>query len=316
MIGLALLEHLNGTRLSFQIELVGFSEEEGVRFKTPFIGSRALVRQAGRDLLSREDANGVTVEQAIVDFGLQPDRIGDAAIDSSAFGFLEFHIEQGPVLESLDRSLGIVNAIAGQTRGEIIFSGNANHAGTTPMHLRRDALAGASEWIGQVEDIARSTRNLVATVGRIEVTPGAGNVIASRACMSLDIRHSNDEIRITATKTLVDLAHSIAQQRRLCCEWRLDLEQAAVRLDPALSNMAVEAVRAAGSDPVIMVSGAGHDAMILAEHIPSSMIFLRSPGGVSHHPDETVKIEDVHDAIAAGICFLNSLDTVITGTNA
>lgn len=316
MIGLMLVEFLSAKKLSFAIELVCFSEEEGVRFRTPFIGSRALVGRIDEEILARKDENDLSVREAIANFGLPLDRLEDARIDRSAIAFLEFHIEQGPILESIDRSLGVVDAIAGQTRGEIIFIGSANHAGTTPMHLRHDAVVAASHWICQVEDIGRSVENLVATVGKIEVLPGAGNVIAREVRASLDVRHADDAVRINTVKTLVSLAHSIAEQRELQCDWRVQMDQPAIQMDPQLTQLAYDAIRSAGTEPLRMISGAGHDAMVMAERLPTTMIFLRSPGGLSHHPHESVRLNDVENAFAAGLHFLKRLDEAITETHA
>ena len=172
--GLALVESLNGERLPFSIDLVGFSEEEGVRFHLPFIGSRALVGRMDADLLATKDAEGISIAQALTSFGLDPRRIEDCQVADDVAGFLEFHIEQGIVLESEDLSLGVVKAIAGQTRAEITFTGRARHAGTTPMHLRNDAVAGAAEWVIEVERLALDTPGLVATVAICAPIPGPG----------------------------------------------------------------------------------------------------------------------------------------------
>ena len=186
------------------IEVVGFSEEEGVRFGTPFIGSRALVARLDEELLGQTDAQGVSVRKTIQDFGLNPGEIAQASLDEGALGFLEFHIEQGPVLEKLGKPLGVVEAIAGQSRLEVTFVGRANHAGTTPMDLRQDALVGAAEWITDVERVARAVPGLVATVGSVEVKPGATNVIAGEVRLSLDVRHRADDVR---TRMVDELIH-------------------------------------------------------------------------------------------------------------
>lgn len=316
MLGLALVESLAGRRLSFAVELIGFSEEEGVRFRTPFIGSRALVGRMDESFLSRTDEKGISIRQAITAFGLNPHEVDAAVAGTSAAAYLEFHIEQGPVLESVDRSLAVVDAIAGQTRGEMIFTGSANHAGTTPMHLRRDALAAASHWITRVEELGRGTNDLVATVGRLEVFPGIGNVISGEVRASLDVRHEIDNVRVGAVETLVQMAHSIAQERRLQCEWCTQLDQAAVPMNKWLSQIAYDAIRSTGTEPLRMISGAGHDAMLMAERLPSAMIFVRSPGGISHHPDETVQLEDVGIAVVAGVNFLQRFDEVVSEIHA
>jgi allantoate deiminase len=316
MLAIALVEHLNGHRFNFAIEVVAFSEEEGVRFAVPFIGSRALIGRLDNDILSRKDREGISVEQAIVSFGLSFQNLSATTIHPSAAAFLEFHIEQGPVLENAGLSLGVVDAIAGQTRGEIIFIGKASHAGTTPMHLRHDAVAGAAEWIIQVEDIARSTQDLVATIGKVDVSPGVGNVVVGQVRMSFDVRHAKDKIRNTAVTTIVDMARATAQKRELKCECHFSMDQPAIPMDTQLTTIAIDAIRKAGVEPLRMISGAGHDAMIMAERLPSAMIFLRSPGGISHHPDETVRREDVENAVLAGITFLNLFDKAIGTSHA
>jgi allantoate deiminase len=307
VLAVTLLEALEGRRLPFGIEVIGFSEEEGVRFGRPFIGSRALVGRLDEELLNRRDANGVSVRTAIEHFGLNPTEIPRAALKDGTLAYLEFHIEQGPVLESLEQPLGVVEAIAGQTRMELCFRGRANHAGTTPMHLRHDALAAAAEWIVAVERTAQSELTLVATVGRIETTPGAANVIAGEARLTLDVRHKSDDVRKRATEILMQQAHEIAERRGLSLRRSEFLNQKAVDMDPFLVQQIEEAVRKTGCQPHRMVSGAGHDAMILAEKIPAAMMFLRSPGGISHDPAESVLPEDVEKALECGLYFLDQL---------
>jgi allantoate deiminase len=307
VLAVALLERLDGRRLPFEIELAAFSEEEGVRFGTPFIGSRALVGTLDENILRRQDKNGISIRTAITDFGLDPSEIPHAMIGENTVAYLEFHIEQGPVLESLGQSLGVVEAIAGQTRMEFIFVGRANHAGTTPMHLRRDALAAAAEWILAVESSAQTNTGLVATVGRIEAMPGATNVIAGEARVSLDLRHRSDEIRLRTAATLAGLAEEIAKRRGLIIRTNEFLSQRAVEMDPLLIAEIESAMRGIGCQPHRMVSGAGHDAMILAEKVPAAMIFLRTPGGISHDPAESVMIEDVAKAIDCGSHLLEQL---------
>lgn len=308
VLGVALVKALGGRRLGFGIEVVGFSEEEGVRFGSPFIGSRALVGTLDDALLAKRDAGGASVVEAIRGFGLDPAAIGEARATGTPLGYLEFHIEQGPVLESLDLPLGVVTSIAGQSRLEVQFEGKSNHAGTTPMHLRRDALAGAAEWIGTIEREAAATPSLVATVGKIEAQPGAGNVIAGSVRMSLDVRHTNDQVRTGAVQHLLDSAQQIAARRGLVASSELRLDQAAVAMDARLVEMLGCAVQAGGYTDHRMHSGAGHDAMVMAERMPAAMLFLRSPGGISHHPDETVIETDVAAALAAGLHFLDQME--------
>jgi allantoate deiminase len=307
VLAVALLEKLEGRKLPFGIEVIGFSEEEGVRFGVPFVGSRALVGQVGEKLLNQRDAQGISVKRAIEDFGLDPDAIREAMLHQDTIAYLEFHIEQGPMLEALRQPLGVVEAIAGQTRMHFIFSGRANHVGTTPMNLRRDAIAGAAEWIGVVEQTGQSIPELVATCGSIDVKPGAVNVIASEARVSLDVRHKRDGIRENAVATLVMHAEQIAGRRGLSVQHSVLLNQKAVPMDSFLVNQIEAAVRKTGCEPHRMTSGAGHDAMILAEKVPAAMIFLRTPGGISHDPAESVEIEDVAKALECGLHLLEQL---------
>lgn len=309
VIGVALLELLEGRKLPFGIEVIGFSEEEGVRFGVPFIGSRALTGTLDADLLSRHDKNGVSVEKAIRDFGLNPAEIPRAALRDDCLGYLEFHIEQGPVLENLNRPLAAVDAIVGQNRLEFIFTGRANHAGTTPMHLRHDALAAAAEWIVAVEDLAKKTPGLVATVGFVEAKPGAINVIAGEAHATLDLRHPSDSIRTQALDDLTRAAEARAAKRGVSVTWKTLLAQRAVPMDRFLVEQVERAILQAGCEPHRMASGAGHDAMILADKVPAAMIFLRTPGGISHDPAESVHLQDVASALECGMHLLEQLSS-------
>jgi allantoate deiminase len=277
-LGIALVEALGGDKLPFPIQVVGFSEEEGIRFGFPFIGSRAFTGSLEADLLRRKDKGSVTVEEAIREFGLNPLLIADAGRQDAALAYLEFHIEQGPVLESLDLPLGVVEAIAGQSRACVLFRGKANHAGTTPMHLRQDTLAGAAEWITAVEHEARSHTGLVATVGSIDAEPGASNVIAGEVRMTLDVRHSGDRVRLEALERIFAQAHGIGTRRGLTVEREILLNGKAVAMDTQLVRTAEKAIAACAVRPHRMVSGAGHDAMIVGEKIPSVMIFIVVPG--------------------------------------
>jgi allantoate deiminase len=306
-LALAMIEALAKVSLPFDIEVLGFSEEEGVRFRMPFLGSLAAIGRFDPALLELRDSSGQTVRQAIERFGLDPAKIPNACVDGHAFAYLEFHIEQGPVLDMAGESIAAVEAIAGQSRLELVFRGRANHAGTTPMLARRDALSGASEWISSVERRGRAIDGLVATVGRLQVSPGAGNVVPGEVHASLDVRHSCDETRISAVRTMCGEAKEIARQRRLEFGFEELINQNAVRMDERLVNLIENAMRQIDESPRRMVSGAGHDAMIMAEKVPSAMVFVRSIGGISHHPDEAVCLEDVEKAIRVGVAILTEL---------
>jgi allantoate deiminase len=307
VLGIALLEELRGRKLPFAIEVIGFSEEEGVRFGTPFIGSRALVGRLDGKLLDARDAHDISVRNAIENFGLNPEKISEVELKDDTLGYLEFHIEQGPVLERVNQPLAAVEAIAGQSRLEFIFRGRANHAGTTPMNLRRDAIACAAEWIGRVEREAHAVPGLVATVGKIEAKPGAVNVIAGEVRLTLDVRHGSDEVRTRVVEDLMREAETIAARRGLSVEHKVLLSQRAVAMDPFLTHEIEHAIVKTGCKAQRMVSGAGHDAMILAERVPAGMIFLRTPGGISHDPAESVAVDDVEMAIECGLYLLEQL---------
>jgi allantoate deiminase len=307
VMGVSLVESLHGRRLPYGIEVIGFSDEEGVRFGVPFIGSRALVGELDASLLAAQDPGGVSVAQAIRNFKLDPSRMADARADANPLGYLEFHIEQGPLLESADCPVAVVDRISGRTATDVTFVGAAGHAGTTPMSGRRDAVAGAAEWIGCVEALARGTKGLVATSGRIDAEPGAANVIAGRCRVTLDVRHADDTVRTAAVERLRLEAQEIGARRRLEIEWAPRLDQSAAAMDPQLVAVLARALDAAGAPMTVMSSGAGHDAMVLAAYMPAAMLFIRTPGGISHHPDESVNEGDVAVALATGMNFLNEL---------
>ena len=295
VLGIALVEMTD----SVPIEVIGFSEEEGVRFGVPFIGSRAVVGTLDEATLSRG------IGDAIRAFGLDPSEMPAARFECSAY--LEFHIEQGPVLDDLGLPLAVVEGILGQSRLTLTFRGEANHAGTTPHRLRRDALAAAAGWISRVESLGASEPTVRATVGSIHCEPNAGNVIPGMVRVSLDVRHSKDDYRRGAVSALIKEARVIAANRGIRIDVETGLDQPATLMDRALTNRLAAAVEAADIPLHYMMSGAGHDAMIIAPVVPSAMLFLRSPGGLSHHPDESVLPEDVDAALEAGARFIRNV---------
>jgi len=297
--------------LPLAVDVIAFSEEEGVSFGVPFLGSRAVAGRFDPALLALKDDAGHTLAQAIRAYGLDPDQIPAAALDEEALGFLEIHIEQGPVLEAENLSVATVTGIVGQTRLSIEFAGQANHAGTTPMHLRRDALAGAAEWIASVEKQAKRTEGLVATVGKIEVSPNAGNVIAGAARVSLDARHLHDSVRLGAVAEMIEAATTLAERRGLAMQCTHQLDQPAVSMDEKLTAYLADAIEMAGLQQKPMPSGAGHDAMVMAARLPTAMLFLRSPGGISHHPAESVREADVEASLHVMRHFLQRLSAEI-----
>ncbi len=295
-----------GAALPFPVEVIAFSEEEGVRFGFPFIGSRALVGSLDEALLARQDKDGVSVREAIAAYGLNAADLTAARL-LQARGYLEFHIEQGPVLESEGLPVGVVSAVAGQSRYAVTFTGSANHAGTTPMHLRRDAMSAAAAWIVEVERYARTSGGVVATVGSIQVQPGAGNVVAGRAVCSLDVRSADDAVRAQAVDHLLQAAGQEGAARGVEVAVELRMQQSSVAMDEKLTQTLCDAVRDAGLPVRRMVSGAGHDAMVIAPHVPAAMLFVRTPGGLSHHPDEAVHTADVMAALQVGVALLRQM---------
>lgn len=300
MMGLALAEMANETQatLPFAIDVIGFCEEEGVRFQTPYIGSRAIVGELTGDLLSRRDASGCTMAEALRGFGGDPDRLDECRYDpAQVVAYLEPHIEQGPVLEQEGLPVGIVTGIAGQSRGVVTIRGQAGHAGTVPMATRRDALAAAAELIGEVERTGRSREGLVATVGMIEARPNVRNVIPGEARLTLDVRHLDDAVRRAAYQEIVQASAGICGQRKLGHTIDWVQEEPALRCDPGLASLMEQSVVEAGIGPFRLPSGAGHDAGLLSRHFPAAMLFLRCAGGLSHHPDEAVAEADVAIAL-------------------
>jgi allantoate deiminase len=307
-LAIALMEALEGQRFPFEIEVIGFSEESGQRFGTPFLGSRALVGRIDEALLESKDISEVTLREAIEQYGLNPSDLPAAIATPDTFAFLEYHIERGPVLESLHKPLGVVEAIVGRSRFTIEFIGEPSNSGTTPMNLRRDALSGAAEWIGMVEQEAKSVNGLFATVEKVEVFPGATGVIPSNVTMSVDMRHHSDKTLSGTIARLIEKARLVAQKRRLRFDVHRHLDHQAVVMHPGLVHVAERALRLAGCPSSRLVSGYGHDAMILAEKIPAALIFVRTLDGLSQHPGMQISPADVELALASGLHFLKELN--------
>lgn len=299
LVALEVADRLRDAELPFALEVVAFGDEEGTRFGTTLLGSRALAGGWRPEWLDLEDADGVTLRDAATTFGLIPSAIADAARPAgSLVGYLECHIEQGPRLEALDRALGIVTTIAAAERRRISYRGEARHA-ATPWELRHDALAGASEAIVAIERLAQE-HGSPATVGRIHVEPDAVNVIPGFAEFSLDLR---DGTAVGRDATWGIIRHEV---QRIAVERGLDLEVTSTHVAPeAPCSSSLRAAVAAGivasgdDDPVELVSIAGHDAMAVADVTEIGMLFVRCAGGISHHADESVRADDVAAAIDA-----------------
>jgi allantoate deiminase len=287
--------HRRGKRLPFAVEVTGFADEEGVRFASTLLGSRAVAGTFDQRVLGSKDSAGLAMRDALTTFGLDPDRIGAAARRrGELLAYVELHIEQGPVLEGLDLPVGIVTAIAGATRLAARLTGMAGHAGTVPMLLRRDALAGAAECIVEIEQFCRIDQDgLVGTVGYIDARPGATNVIPGQASFTIDIRAPSDAHRKLAVADIVRRIENIAKRRKLALQLDVTHENRTVPCAPWLRSQMSEAVAAEGFRSFELPSGSGHDGMAMIEIADVAMLFVRCRGGVSHHPDEHVEPDDV-----------------------
>jgi allantoate deiminase len=310
LLGIAAVQSLQraGRRLPFAVEVAAWADEEGLRFGASFLGSLASVGAFPPALLELKDQDGIRLAEAIAAFGGDPGRIPAVARRPGELrGYLELHIEQGPLLEANDLPLGIVTAIQGATRATLQLTGSAGHAGTVPMELRRDALCAAAELVLAVEATARATPGLVATVGQLEVRPGAGNVIPGAATLSLDVRHQDDAARLAAVEAIRARVAAIAAARGVSLSWEELQRTAAVPMAPGLRARLAAAMAACGLRPFELPSGAGHDAAILARVTDAAMLFVRCAGGVSHNPAEAVRADDVAAALAVLCAFLDGL---------
>ncbi len=295
LVGLAVAEETD-----IPLELVAFADEEGLRFQSTFLGSRAYLGRLAPEELNLRDPDGITLAQAIGASAVEP-------LFAGARAYFEVHIEQGPVLEAEDLPLGVVTAIAGQTRFNLIFEGHAGHAGTTPMDLRRDALGAAAEFVLAAERAALDEPGLVATVGEIGIPHGACNVIPGHVHATLDIRHQDDAVRERAIAALRAATDAICTRRGITSSWSLIAEHGATPCTPELVSRLSAAVAETGVAVRELPSGAGHDAVTMASVTDLAMLFVRCAGGISHHPDESVTEADVALAIDAATRFMRGL---------
>ena len=290
----------SGLSLPFALEVVAFSDEEGTRFGTALIGSRALAGTWHDDWWNLTDKDGITLFEAFQDFGLDPARLpGAFRRPDDLVGYLEAHIEQGPILDDADRRLAVVTSIAGARRFSLTITGKAGHAGGTPFDRRRDALVGASELVIAIERISKE-RGVIGTVGRLEAFPGGVNVIPGLVELSLDLRAEFDDDRDESIRLITEAAHEICERRGLAFHATEIYRADAVRCDLALQDAIAAGIRSTGDDdPLAFWSRAGHDGMAVVAVTPIAMLFLRCRGGISHHPDEAVKKADVAAALDA-----------------
>ncbi len=311
MLGIETVQALHdaGRRLPFAIEVIAFGDEEGSRFPASMVCSRALGHGVDPAALALADDRGVTLAQALTDFGLDPDKAAGARrTKGDILAYLETHIEQGPVLEAEGLAVGTVTAIAAQLRLRATFKGMAGHAGTTPMRLRQDALAGAAEAVLAVERIAtQGGGDLVGTVGRIVPHTGAFNVIVGACEIGIDLRAGDRAVRDAAAVTVRAELAAIAGRRGLTVEIVQVQDLAGCPCDPHLSDLLGGALQSLGLPDYRLLSGAGHDAMVLGDLAPVAMLFIRTPGGISHNAAESVDPADAGLAAAAMNAFVEAL---------
>lgn len=283
-----------GLRLPFAIEIAGFADEEGVRYASTLLGSRAVAGTFVESALNNRDKSGISMREAMVTFGLDPEHIGAAArAPGELLAYLELHIEQGPVLEAENLPVGVVTAISGATRLAVELHGTAGHAGTVPMAMRRDALAGAAECVVAIEEFCRSDRDgLVGTVGYINAMPGATNVIPGLVSFTMDIRSGQDSHRKRAVADMVRKVETIAKQRKLDLQINVTHENRTVPCASWLLTQIADAVTAEGYRAFELPSGAGHDGMAMIDIADVAMLFVRCRGGISHNPAEHVETAD------------------------
>jgi allantoate deiminase len=286
--------HKRGQRWPFAIEVIGFADEEGVRFASTLLGSRAIAGTFDESVLGAKDRQGISMREALSQFGLDPGRIGAAARSRSELhGYVELHIEQGPVLECESLPVGVVTAISGATRLAASLTGLAGHAGTVPMLLRRDALAGAAECIVAIEAFCRTDEGgLVGTVGYIHAMPGATNVIPGQVSFTIDIRSASDAHRKLAVADIVRQIEAIARRRKLVLQVDVTHDNRTVPCAPWLRRQVADAIAGEGYRVFELPSGAGHDGMAMIDVADVAMVFVRCRGGISHHPDEHTDISD------------------------
>ena len=302
MVALACVQqfHEQGKHLPFAIEVLGFADEEGMRY-LPYLGSKASTGTFDPSWLDIPDAEEITLAQAIRAFGGNPD---PRALQTARWrredvlAYAEVHIEQGPVLEQLGLPVGIVTSIVGQSRMRVSFTGMAGHAGTVPMPMRRDALSAAAEFVLTVERLASIVPGLVATIGQLSVQPGVSNVIPGKATLSLDVRHQDDRTREQAFRDMEQAAEIIGERRGIAFERETLEEQAAVPCSPRLMDLFTQSIEQGGMTAYRLPSGAGHDAAVMAQLADIAMLFVRCKGGISHNPAESVTTEDVGAALS------------------
>lgn len=301
--------HRRGERLPCAIEVAAFADEEGARFATGFLSSKTMIGEFDPSWLDRRDADGVSMREAMAAAGLDPAKAGSDPLDRDTLaGYLELHIEQGPVLLDAGLALGVVTTISAGNRHAVTVIGEAGHAGTVPMTRRHDALAAAAEMVLAIERRCWAPlpgSRLVGTVGILKVVDGSSNVIPGRIEFSLDIRAGDDTTRIAAENDIFAELEAIAKRRGVRVETKRHSESSVVLCPARMQDLVAESIAAVGLEPRRLPSGAGHDAMMFARVCDVGMMFVRcGAGGVSHNPAETVSEEDAAMAQRAVLEFM------------
>jgi allantoate deiminase len=299
-----------GEKPPFGIDVLAFGDEEGSRFSTTLSSSAAVAGNFRMDSLSQVGRDGVTLADALAAYGKNINDIPAAAYKrGEVAGYMEVHIEQGPVLEARSQPLGVVTAIVGQTYLNVEIRGEAGHAGTVPMDLRRDALAGAAEIVGVAERFALAQKDmLVATVGRLSVEPNATNVIPAKVTFTLDLRAAGDGVRSDFAEWFRGEAAAICTRRKLTLSISQPRNTTTTPCDPHLQDLLAQSIEATGGEALRLPSGAGHDGQSMAKLCPIGMLFVRCKGGVSHNPAEYTRPHDMGIAVAALIDFIGRFD--------
>ena len=308
LVGLDLLENIKHSKkeFPFNILLVAFSDEEGVRFHTTYLGSKVIAGSFEETLLEKIDDKGITLKQAIEEMGGDTNKIRSDSLHSQKWlGYFEIHIEQGPVLYEKNIPVAMVTAIAGQIRVEIKFKGVAGHAGTVPMHMRNDALVAASEFILELEEFAgNDNNNVLATVGKLQIPNAASNTIPGEAICSLDLRSDDEKSLSSSCEIIKAFCEAIGRKRNIEIEWNYVQQTKPVACDEKLNECLEDAIRKAGYPVLKLVSGAGHDAVAVSVVSPVAMLFVRCYKGISHNPLENVELKDIAAAIKVSDNFI------------
>ena len=290
--------HNNQLEFPFHIDVIAFSDEEGTRFQSTLLGSKAISGIFDPAMLTAEDANGVSMRDALVSFGCNPDLISEDAYEKeNVLGFVELHIEQGPQLEQANLPVGVVTAMTGIERHTLSIIGKASHAGTVPMNLRQDALVGAAQVIHMFDQLCKREEDLVGVVGKIANYPNGVNVIPQQTDITIELRSPNDASRVKAREEMLADIDSLMSQYNLAYRHEQTYEQSAVTCADSLSSVLSNAVSLSGITPKHLYSGAGHDGLAVSKLTDIAMLFMRCTDGISHHPDEAILQQDLVAAV-------------------